>query len=61
MVQEAEAKQKREQIAIYNLLELEGLEHELSWVQGRRMPVKDYEDDILVDKTTGVVVVRGEV
>jgi len=60
MVREAEAEQKREQIAIYNLLEVEGLEHELSYFHGRRMPVKSYEDDILVDGKTGVAVVRGE-
>jgi hypothetical protein len=60
IVREAEAEQKREQIAIYNLLEVEGLEHELSYFHGRRMPVKSYADDILVDGKTGVAVVRGE-
>lgn len=52
MVREAELEQKRDQIALYNLME-RGV-----------YPYDDevtYEDEILVDRTTGTAMVRGGV
>ena len=60
MVREAEAEQKRDQIAIYNVMEAESLKYELSYRHGRRVPVISYADDIVADPYSGVAVVRAE-
>ena len=60
MVREAEAEQKRDQIAIYNVMEAESLKYEFSFRQGRSVPVVSYADDIVADPLTGVAVVRAE-
>jgi hypothetical protein len=64
LVQAAEAQQKREQIALYNVLEREarenGWEDETDEEDGNWGPSvsPSYDDDIIVDSRSGTVVVR---
>jgi hypothetical protein len=61
LVQAAEAQQKRAQIALYNVLEREGLEHDWEDAEDAEdweAAGPSYGDDIVVDSTTGTVVVR---
>ena len=64
LVQAAEAQQKREQIALYNVLErddreygleVEDEEDEEDWVEPAG---PSYDDDIIVDSRSGTIVVR---
>lgn len=61
LVQAAEAQQKRAQIALYNVLEREDIKN--GWEDAEdaedwAAAGPSYEDDIVVDSTTGTVVVR---
>ncbi|GAA0321347.1 hypothetical protein GCM10009087_34500 [Sphingomonas oligophenolica] len=58
LVQAAEAQQKREQIALYNVLERDGLEHDWDERNGGMTVCASYDDDIIVDSRSGTVVVR---
>ena len=61
LVQAAEAEQKRAQIALYNVLEREGLENDWEDAEDAEdwaAAGPSYEDDIVVDSRTGIVVVR---
>ena len=58
LVQAAEAQQKSAQIALYNALEREDLEHDWEDAEDWAAAGPSYADDIVVDSTTGMVVVR---
>lgn len=58
LVQGAEAERKREQIAIYNALERDEREHDWDDREGRMTVCVSYDDDIIIDSRTGMVVVR---
>lgn len=58
LVQAAEAEQKREQIALYNVLERDHREREWSDREGRMVVSTSYADDIIADSRTGAIVVR---
>ncbi|MEO8724330.1 MAG: hypothetical protein ABI395_12590, partial [Sphingobium sp.] len=61
LVQAAEAQQKRSQIALYNVLERE--ERERDWDAAEQdenweAVGPSYEDDIVIDSMSGIVVIR---
>lgn len=58
LVQAAEAQQKREQIALYNVLEREERAHDWDDSNGGMTVCASYDDDIIVDSRSGTVVVR---
>ena len=58
LVQAAEARQKRDQIALYNVLEREHRDREWSDTEGRMTVCVSYADDVIVDSRSGTVVVR---
>ena len=58
LVQAAEAQQKREQIALYNVLEREERAQDWDERNGGMMVCASYDDDIIVDSRSGTVVVR---
>jgi hypothetical protein len=58
LVQAAEARQKRDQIALYNVLEREGRDREWSDREGGMRVRVSYGDEVIVDSQSGTVVVR---
>jgi hypothetical protein len=58
LVQAAEAQQKRTQIALYNVLERDERPREWDEEAGEMRACASYDDDIIVDCASGMVVIR---